>query len=292
MNWDETIKYIQNTPSYERLIRDSYLEENLVENVKRFEDSPEFLETIDIIQKKCPEGLSLLDIGSGNGISAIAFARKGYQVTALEPDSSDVAGIGAINQIIDELAIENVVVHQSTLEQNKIKSNSFDIVYARQAMHHANDLNAFVLQASRLLKPRGVMFTSRDHVIFNNRDKERFLSNHPLQKYYGGENAFTPLEYREAFEGSGLEIIEELKFFDSIINYYPLTEAEINERETKVLEARRKTLEKQIGLLSRLPFAYNIYNQYLNFKVGSWKGEQSYPGRMYSYICLKPESNA
>jgi len=289
MNWDETIKYIQKMPQYAGLVRNSYLEHDLVLNIQRFEQSAEYAETISIIQEFYPKGAQLLDVGSGNGISAFAFARTGYQVTALEPDTSHVAGVGAIRKIMDETGLNNIKVYQTTLEQNNIESNKFDIVYARQAMHHANNLKEFVAQAARLLKPGGIIFTARDHVVFNNRDKKRFLASHPLQKYYGGENAFSPTEYRGAFLSAGLKIIKELKFFDSVINYFPLSQNDINNRELDVIASRRLSLEKKIGLLSRVLLIFKLYNYFLNIKMGNWKGEKSYSGRMYSYVCIKPE---
>ncbi len=96
MTWEETIKYIRTLPGYSDLIETSYFEEDLKLNVERFRSSDEYKETLLLLQQYVPGAKTILDIGSGNGISAISFALDGYKVTALEPDPSDTVGAGAI----------------------------------------------------------------------------------------------------------------------------------------------------------------------------------------------------
>jgi len=98
MNWEETILEVRANPVYNDLVREAYLGPNLEENVKRFSSSAEFQETIKELSGLTGKlkGLKLLDIGAGNGISTIAFAMLGVQVTALEPDPSNTIGAGAI----------------------------------------------------------------------------------------------------------------------------------------------------------------------------------------------------
>ena len=78
-------------------------------------------------------------------------------------------------------------------------------------MHHAQDLNKFIKESARVLKRGGHLFTIRDHVIFNESDKEWFFQNHPLHKFYGGENAYTAEEYRNAFQQAGLVIFKRIQ---------------------------------------------------------------------------------
>lgn len=74
------------------------------------------------------------------------------------------------------------------------KKKGFDVVFARQAMHHAYHLESFILAAYRVLNNKGILITIRDHVVETPKEKEIFLANHPLHKFYGGENAFSLLE--------------------------------------------------------------------------------------------------
>ncbi|PHQ58442.1 MAG: SAM-dependent methyltransferase, partial [Sulfurimonas sp.] len=100
--------------------------------------------------------------------------------------------------------MSNLEIFESFAEDIKFDSNSFDVVYVRQAMHHANDLNKFIGECGRVVKNGGLLLTIRDHVIFDAKDKEWFLESHPLHKFYGGENAYKPEEYESAMENASM----------------------------------------------------------------------------------------
>ncbi len=278
MTWDETIKYIRTIPDLKKLVEEAYLEEDLTLNCERFKNSEEYHQTIAIINQYAPRAQSILDIGSGNGISAISFALDGYTVTVLEPDPSEDVGAGAIRKLKNHFGIKHLEIYEQFAEDINFSNDLFDIVYIRQAMHHANNLKKFITECARVLKPGGLLLTIRDHVIFNECEKQFFLSIHPLQKFYAGENAFSPAEYRSAMTGAGLIIIRELQYYDSVINYFPLPKSRLRV-DMKV------NLQNKIGLLARFPFIFDLYK---------WKNrssllpdERAVVGRMYSYIAQK-----
>ena len=180
MNWEETIKFIRTKPEYALLVEKAYFDPDLMVNVNRFQSDVEFIETMQLLKQFAPGAKNILDIGCGNGISTIAFALKGYELTAVEPDPSNTIGAGAIRELIKMNNLQNVKVYEDFAENIKFDSNSFDVVYVRQAMHHAYDLNKFIEECGRVLKPGGLLLTVRDHVVFNKQDKEWFLEIHPL----------------------------------------------------------------------------------------------------------------
>ena len=212
MTWEETIEYIRTQPEYKDLVEKAYFDANLELNVFRFGKSEEFEETLNIIQNHVPKTKNLLDIGCGNGISAVNFALKGYSVTAVEPDESTTVGAGAIKILKEKLNLNKLEIFEDFAENIKFNDNTFDIVYVRQAMHHANNLNQFLKECVRVLKPNGLLLTIRDHVILNEDDKQWFLKEHVLHKYYNGENAFTAQDYKNAIEMAGAKILNELKY--------------------------------------------------------------------------------
>lgn len=286
MTWEETIKYIRTQPEYQYLVEKAYFEEDLPLNVERFKASEEFIETLQLIKKYQPQGKKLLDIGCGNGISSIAFALNNYQVTAVEPDPSQTIGAGAIRQLVKHYNLSNVQVHEAFAEEIQFPPASFDIVYIRQAMHHAHDLDKFIGECGRVLKKGGLLITVRDHVVFNEKDKAWFLETHPLQKFYGGENAFSPQEYKNAMQKAGLGIVSELKFYDSVINFFPATTRQIKEQ---VFVERKAIFKRKTGILSYLPWGFSLFNLYLDKKVGNsgTLDDSLVPGRMYSYLAIK-----
>jgi SAM-dependent methyltransferase len=257
-------------------VRDAYFDENLVLNVDRFIQSVEFKETLKLLKKYKGNGISILDIGCGNGISSIAFALKGYDVVAVEPDPSDTIGAGAIKKLIKHYNLNNVKVYESFAEDIKFDNQIFDVVYVRQAMHHANDLTKFINECARVLKVSGILMTVRDHIIFDDTDKENFLKTHPLQKYYGGENAYKSGEYVSAMLKAGLKMKKILRTFDSEINYFPINS--ISVKKTKI----KKYLYKIISIVA--PFLISAEKRQ---NVLGLLNEKDFPGRMYSYIAVK-----
>ncbi len=284
MTWEDTIKYIRKGPEFQDLVKKAYFDTDLELNVDRFKNSLEFKKTKNILKTYAPEAQSILDVGCGNGISTINFAQLGYSVTAVEPDPSDTVGANAIRILKDRLQLKNIEIFQDFAEHIKFEDNSFDVVYIRQAMHHANNLSDFIKECVRVLKPNGLLLTIRDHVIFNEEDKQWFLRTHPLQKFYGGENAFTPNEYKNAFLNAGGKVVRELKYFDSVINYFPTTKSELKEIKVERVLIQKKKLLDKIGKIAKLPLVWKLYKKISGFKALNEKGV---PGRMYSYIVIK-----
>lgn len=287
MTWEETIEFIRTKPEYAVLVDKAYFDADLPVNVEKFKSSEEYIETLKLVKKYAPNAKTLLDIGSGNGISAISFALNGYIVDTVEPDPSLTIGAGAIRKLKEYYKLDNIKVHEAFAEEIKFPNESFDIVFARQCMHHAYDLNKFVEEASRVLKKGGLFITVRDHVIYNEADKKWFLDSHPLQKFYGGENAFTHTEYSNAISKTGLEIKLVLKYYDNVINYFPLTASEkaLKEKEFEFLV--QSIAKKKVGVLYKLPLVKKMFDCMVKSKLNKPFNEEWIPGRMYTYLALK-----
>jgi ubiquinone/menaquinone biosynthesis C-methylase UbiE len=287
MTWEETIRFIRSQPEYKNLVTESYLDENLELNAERFQSSAEFIETLRIVKSYAPDAKNILDIGAGNGISSVAFALKGYSVTAAEPDTSTTVGSGAIEYLKKQFNLINLQVINAFGESLPVNDATYDVVYIRQAMHHAANLDAFIKEAVRVLKPGGLLLTVRDHVIFGVKDKKIFLEAHPLQKFYGGENAFTPGEYTAAFKRAGIEIKSHLKFNDSVINYFPMTEADLKNSSALLQKNFRLSMQKRFGSwVVNFPFL-QLVELITKIRNGDWNDERRIPGRMHSFIAIK-----
>jgi 2-polyprenyl-3-methyl-5-hydroxy-6-metoxy-1,4-benzoquinol methylase len=286
MTWEETISYIRNEKEYKELVADAYLDADLILNVKRFSSSPEFSDTLELIGKYKTGNLNILDVGCGNGIAAVSFASMGHSVVAIDPDPGPSVGTGAVEKLKADLHLQNLSVLTTTAEEMHLPGEMFDLVYCRQAMHHAADLNLFVRNITRYIRKGGLLMTVRDHVVFSRKDKEKFLSEHPLHKFYHGENAYTPEEYRAAITMAGLEVQAELRFFDSPINFFPLSLPDLRTRAQKEEVAIRNKLKQKLGILAHLLPAYFFYKTFV-FDPEAMLDEKFFPGRMYSYLAVK-----
>jgi ubiquinone/menaquinone biosynthesis C-methylase UbiE len=287
MNWEETIEFIRTQVEFKDLVEKAYFEEDLTLNVERFRKSEEFIETLQLLKQFQPDAKTILDIGSGNGISAVAFALEGYNVVSIEPNPSTTVGAGAIRKLKTHYNLPNLEVLEAFAEELQLPNENFDIVYARQCMHHAYDLDKFVAEASRVTKKNGLFITIRDHVIFDKKDKKWFLDNHPLQKFYGGENAFTPTAYKMAMQNAGLKIEKEIKYFDNVINYFPNSKEEISNMFQFAKEKAILHLNNKIGVFSKISFLKGMYFKKIGLDMKSIYDEKKVPGRMYSYLCIK-----
>lgn len=284
MTWHEVVTYIQSLPEFEQLCRDSFFTGDLSANCIAFENSDEFKATLKLIQKHV-NGYQLMDVGAGNGIASMAFARNGFKVTALEPDISDLVGIGAIETVKEVFKVKDLTIVNGFFEDYRNAQMAFDIVYSRQCMHHAGDLEAFCESAYRALKPGGIFMTVRDHVVINDEDKYRFLEKHPLHKYYGGENAFKREEYSKAMEKIGFRKLAEYKHFESVINFAPQSVTEVS----TIPESLRKKLSAWIGPVSENLAVKRLIRKVYDLWGVSLFDEAKVPGRLVTFIMQKPQ---
>lgn len=270
MNWEQTVKHARNREEFSDLIYYSYLSDDLEDNLRRYRTSKEYSEIKKLITKYGANTETVLDVGSGNGISAVSFALDGFDVTAIEPDKSDSVGSGAIKILKKKLSLNNLQVVDSIAETMDIENKKFDMIFVRQALHHAENLDKFVQNTAKYLKNGGVFIAVREHVVFDKKDKELFLRTHPLNSFYSGENAYTEDEYLTAFKKAGLDVVSIFRFFDSVINYFPMSSERI-----KLIESRGvciKTLKRLAKCLLKREYIVD---------------ERDFPGRMYSFVAVK-----
>ena len=161
MSWEGAVAELKRQPDAEELVKACFYDDPLIEAAQRYWQSTEWQSVRSYLPSRPG---TALDVGSGRGISAYALARDGWQVTALEPDSSHSVGAGAIRTLAQDsgLAID---VTQTWGEELPFASASFDLVHCRQVLHHARDLGQLCRQIGRVLKPGGVFVATREHVI-------------------------------------------------------------------------------------------------------------------------------
>jgi ubiquinone/menaquinone biosynthesis C-methylase UbiE len=272
--WEEAIGILRNDPQHQELIFNAYLTTDLVGNAKRFAASEEFKETLKLIRKYLPSANHVLDIPGGNGIATYAFALEGFKTTVVEPDASSSVGRGAIKTVLDSANLKAEIV-EAFGENLPFANETFDVVYVRQGLHHAWDLNKMVAEYFRVLKKGGLLLGCREHVVDNREGSlKAFLDAQVDHQLYGGENAFTLEEYRGAFTKAGFTIIEEIEPYSSPINLFPKTKESLEE---KILAT---SMGKVLGSFLPRPLVTKIGLMALRFRP--------LPGRMYSFVTVKP----
>lgn len=268
--WEEAVQHCMQDSSLKNLAYDSFFDDPIKAAI-RYRDSYEFNEVKKLIPKNPGRAL---DLGAGNGILSFALASEGWDVTAVEPDRSSLVGSKAIEKIANEFNLP-ITILETYGESIPKSSASYDLVVARQVLHHANDLDSFCFEMNRLSNDRAIILTLRDHVISNESQLDLFLKRHPLHHLYGGEHAYTIKEYRKSILKSGLKIINQWSSFQSPLNYSPMSDSEFLDE-----------IAKRTRILYPLTrFFLNLLPFYLIKETAAFLDRR--PGRLVSFYCKK-----
>ncbi len=227
--WEDAVVWLRNQPGQSELVRACFFDDPLLEAAERYYASAEWIAVRRILAGK--HGAAL-DLGAGRGISSYALARDGWHVSALEPDPSEVVGAGAISTLSREAGLD-IRIEQEWGESLPYPDSSFDLVHGRQVLHHAKDLQKLCAEVARVLKPGGLFIATREHVISRAEDLPEFLASHPLHKMYGGEHAYLLDDYLHAIRAGGIILTKVLNPYESDINLYPDTVADLKRRLSK-----------------------------------------------------------
>jgi ubiquinone/menaquinone biosynthesis C-methylase UbiE len=278
MRVEDAIRHLSRTAEFKQVIRNIYADDDVLVAALRFARSEEFQAAASLVAVMSVQPPAhVLDLGAGRGIASLAWAIRGYQVTAIEPDPSTLIGSGAIKHLINQTKVPITVI-EAFGEHLPCNSSTFDLVYVRQTLHHAADLDKLCAEAARVLKPRGVLLATREHVVSNAQQLAAFLQNHPVHQLAGGEMAYPVARYKQALAKAGFKRIHVLNPFQSPINLYPETDA-----STRLMaqSTAQRVLGKRVGMLvSHLPLYYWAWTGFAAGRFGA-------PGRLYSFVAQK-----
>ena len=117
----------------------------------------EFLTTVRYIERYLKEGDRILDIGAGAGEYSFYFARKGYDVSALELADANIAAFR--KKLTPEDRID--LVQGNALDLSRYADKSFDIVLLFGPLYHLkqnSNKQRCIREAKRVCKDDGKIF--------------------------------------------------------------------------------------------------------------------------------------
>lgn len=272
---EEAIRWFRAQPNNERAIRDNYFDLPVRQAAERYAEGEEFAEVLHLLGSG--NSRSIMDLGAGNGIASFALAKNGWQVTALEPDPSEEVGAGAIRALAEETGLMITLV-QECGEKLPFPDGAFDAVHARQVFHHATQLELMARETARVLRPDGTLLATREHVVDDETQLAAFRAGHPLHRLYGGESAYSLEKYLAAFESAGLRVLKVWGPLESILNFYPGTEAE----RQAVLRSIVVRSWCGLGCL----FAWS--QRFRTWQTQRATRRDHTPGRIFSFLLEKP----
>lgn len=146
----------------------------------------------------------ILEVGAGTGAFAHSMSKKGWKLTALEPDESS-----------RKKALENYNIHLLPIEKlYDLESASFEVITLWHVFEHVHDLNEYMKTFQRLLKPNGRLiiavpnYTSYDAGYYK---KYWAAYDVPRHLYH-----FSPLSMHYLAKKHKLSIVQKLPmWFDS-----------------------------------------------------------------------------
>lgn len=127
----------------------------------------EFLTTVRYIERYVKPGGRILDVGAGAGEYSLYFARKGYEVCALELAENNIKAFR--QKLTPEDDIE--LVQGNALDLSRYEDGSFDAVLLFGPLYHLHDEGdklRCIAEAKRVCKAGGKIFfafISNDFVI-------------------------------------------------------------------------------------------------------------------------------
>jgi len=280
--YEESVCWMRSQPEHSELVKLCYLDEDNLAAAKRFARSEEFTEIVKFLGlSESHQKLKILDLGCGNGIASYAFACLGHDVSAIDPDTSEDVGLGATTRLASTLTNGSIETFQAFAESLPFQNSTFDIVYARQALHHFSNLQEGLAECSRVLKPQGLLLATREHVVNDEEQLKDFLESHILHKLHGGENAYPLKDYILALEQSGFKVLKCLAPFDTAINHFPTSNAQVKDEMFQILE--RKLGKVAASVLTKFYPTESFYRYRLSRSCNS-------PGRLYSFLGIKKGS--
>ena len=129
----------------------------------------EFLTTVRYIECYVQPGAKILDVGAGAGEYSLYFARKGYDVSALELSPANIEAFR--KKITPEDAID--LVQGNATDLSRYADESFDAVFLFGPLYHLHseeDRQKCISEAKRVCKKGGKLFfafISNDFVILS-----------------------------------------------------------------------------------------------------------------------------
>lgn len=187
--------------------KDCYIEdERLTKNKMHY---IEFVTTTNYIDKYLKKGNRILEIGAGTGAYSLYYAKKGYQVDAIELVQANIDVMKS--KINDEM---NINVQQgNAINLSMYDDNTFDITLVLGPLYHLfkkTEEEKALMEAIRVTKPGGKIFIA--FILFDLTMLTWGFQSKNIYENYGEEKQVT-----EEFKPNNSEdLIFNMRYFSEV----------------------------------------------------------------------------
>ena len=162
----------------------------------------------DLAAGKPLEEIELLDVGCGGGLLSEPMSRLGASVTGIDAGEKNIR----VATIHAEQEGADVDYRHAKPEDLVIEGRTFDVVLNMEVIEHVPDLDLFIEQTAKLLRPGGVMVLSTVNRTFKALALAKFGAEYVLRWLPRGThdwNKFVkPSELARVLAAHGLEVTD------------------------------------------------------------------------------------
>ncbi len=194
-------------------------------------------------------GLSILDLGCGEGGYARKLAKEGAKVTAI--DCSDMAIDYAITAAEEEkLAIAHLVRNSNDLYE--IKDQSYDIVLCAMMMMDVEDLDGTLKEIKRVLKKDGKVFVSILHPCFKPPIEHHWVKENGIPQVVV-KDYFNPTQWDGNIAGIEQPVIYRHKTLSDYVKVFAKNGFYISDMNEPIPTEEQRAKSERIEWLTRIP---------------------------------------
>ena len=163
-------------------------------------------DNLNVVQEYIQKGTyeHAVDIATGAGFTAFLLAEQSQNVLATDITESM---LGETRRLGNERGLENVGQGFFVAEALGFLDNSLDIVSCRTAPHHFENVDRFLDEVSRVLKPGGV-FVLADTVTPEDDDTAEWMNDIELRRDTSHIRDWAPSEWFNAIQKRGFMLTD------------------------------------------------------------------------------------
>ncbi len=158
----------------------------------------------------------MLDIGCGTGTQCGDLAGHVKQVTGI-----DISGklLAIAEQRKAERKLDNIEFVQTSLFDERLKADSFDVVMAFYVLHFFEDLDAVVKRVHALLKPGGLFISESACLGGKNQLAGKLVRFAGRLGILPNVSLLTTRQLEQAMEQAGFSLVDKVQFSESSPEY-------------------------------------------------------------------------